>query len=183
MRRPELAWAGVLLIVGGALLVYLRAPRALYVEAGGGIPEIILPVLGSAGPPRSLHATIRGLPAVVVFFDSSEDKDGARIAELERLDANVRPMSVQVVGIAVDPDPAKADAFLKSLGVHFLVLSDPGGRGAREVFRIKRLPEGYIVDQAGRVAAAFPDAIHWVTPEVATAIAQVLPRGVARRVR
>jgi hypothetical protein len=182
MRRSDLLWAGLLLVVAGGLLVILLAPPATYIKVGGGVPNLTLPILGGPGT-QSIFA-LRGLPLLLVFLDTRDDADGVQIQQLTRLSGAVLPLGVRLIMVAVDPDPGRADQFLKRFGVRFQVLSDPGGEKARELYHIRAFPEGYLLEQSGRVKAVFPATTRWITPDMARLVLDVLPaRGPMRVVR
>jgi peroxiredoxin len=181
MTRRDLIWAGILLIVAGCLVALLLSPPATYVRVGGGAPDLTLPVLGGPGT-RSIWG-LHGLPMLLVFFDTKDDPGASQTLELQRLYLGLLPRGLRVVGVVVDEDANAADRFLKRAGVTFLVLSDPGGRAARDTYHIKSFPEGYLVEQSGRVAGVFPGTRTWITPQIAEIIGQILPRNGPRRVR
>jgi len=181
MTKRELVWAAVLLLVAGGLLALLLAPRATYIQAGGGVPNLTLPVLG--GPGQQSVYGFRGLPLLLIFLDTRSDPDGAQVLQLERLSEALRPRAVRLVVVATDPDPAQADRFLQKMHVRFLVLSDPSGVKAREVYHIQSFPEGYLLEQTGRVKTVFPGTTRWITPDVVTPILEALAKGVPRRVQ
>jgi peroxiredoxin len=180
MTRRDLAWAALLVVVVCALLLYLRAPRATYIKVGGGLPNLTLPILGAPGS-QSIEG-LRGLPLLLVFFDTKSDSAPGQIPKIQKLYSYFFPRTLRVVGVAVDSDAKAADLFLKEARVSFLVLSDPGAKAARGVFHIESFPEAYLVEQSGRVDAVFPGPVDWLTAEMDTLISRTLPRGSPRKV-
>jgi hypothetical protein len=181
MSRREILWALGLLAVVTVLIVLMLAPRATFVRAGEAAPNLTLPILGAPGE-QSIVA-LRGLPLLLIFFDTRTDQNGWQIQQLVRLWGALEPRGARMAMVAVDPDPVAAGAFLKSVGARFLGLSDPGGKKAQEVYHSHAFPEGYLIEQAGRVKAVFPGTTEWITPEIVTLIDNTLPAGNPRRIR
>ena len=181
MSRREILWALGLLAVVSGLMVLMLAPRATFVRAGEAAPNLTLPIMG--GPGEQSIVALKGLPLLLVFFDTRTDHNGWQTQELVRLWGALEPRGSRLVMVAVDPDQAAAEAFLRRMGARFLVLSDPGGKQSREVYHIQSFPEGYLVEQTGRVMAVFPGTTEWITPEIVTLLDKTLPPGRPRRVR
>ena len=57
----------------------------------------------------------------------------------------------------------------------FLVLEDPGGPALRQAYGSWKLPEAYLIDASGTVAAVWLGSVQWSGTEVQEAIQRVLP--------
>lgn len=167
---------------GAALLAPpVPAGQLLMTAAPVPAPSIDLPAAG--GGSVSLAAS-RGQVVVVNFWASWCQ---ACVQELPSLVALARegsashPRRLRVVAVSVDEAPGAAERFfaISSFGGQpdgLIVALDPGGSGAARAFSCTgrgacraedlRLPETYIVDREGRIAAFVVGAIDWTTPAV-----------------
>ena len=69
---------------------------------------------------------------------------------LEQLQARYGPLGFTLLGVNVEPDPAAASAWLKSVTVTFPILFDTRNAVA-ESFGVQGMPSSVFVDREGRV--------------------------------
>lgn len=112
-------------------------------------PSFNLPILDGNGEMLDL-ATLRGKPVVLNFWATWCDTCGYEHPALSRL-ARAYTGRVQFVGVAYLDTEDNLRKWLKSHGgAHFPTVIDVG-TSAAVAFGVGRLPETYLVDQAGIV--------------------------------
>jgi peroxiredoxin len=170
---------GVRLLVAAAVVVvvvvgfwWLLAPEATLVKVGHQAPDLELPSLGGEGKTRL--SSFRGRPLLLVMFLSECRLCEAQMGEIERLHRRMLPEGLQVIGVSADADRAALIAFVRKHQVTFPVLEDPGGPALRQAYGSWRLPEAYLIDASGKVAAVWLGAVRWGGREVQDAIGGVL---------
>jgi peroxiredoxin len=121
-----------------------------------------LPILGSSGT-RSLES-FRGKVVVLNVFASWCELCKAETAALEQAQAVVASQGATVLGVTYLDNSAAAEAFVRAAHITYPVLRDDRGSFVRS-FDISAVPETFIIDRRGRIAAAQPGQIddRWLT--------------------
>jgi cytochrome c biogenesis protein CcmG, thiol:disulfide interchange protein DsbE len=161
-RRPAslgrtLAMAGVALFVAGLLALVAFQMRRNGPLAAGRVGE------GERAPDFTLHtfdgqtinlANLRGQVVVVNFWASWCVPCEAEAVELENAWQQYRDRGVMFLGVDYVDTEREALAFLDEFGVTY-----PSGPDLRtEIshrFRVRQVPETFVVDQTGTLAAVF----------------------------
>jgi peroxiredoxin len=164
-----------------AAVVFLGAPRTTHVKAGQAAPDLNLPEVGRSSR-RIRVAELRGLPLLLVFFDTASPSGKPQISQIEALFRQYQPRGFRVVGVAVDADPLAADRFLSALGTSFPVVSDPGGAAVKAAYGTTDFPEAYLIEITGRVRAVYPGPVGWGSDAVQHAVDSTLHRNAPRPV-
>jgi len=157
-RRSRARWiAGFVLVAVAALVVVLAMRPAADSETpasplvGRPAPE----VRGTALDGRSVDlAAMRGRWVVVNFFATWGVPCRQEHPELKAYtEAHTGPQSPAVIAIAYDEnDIASARSFFAQNGGSWPVVPDAGGHAAVD-YGVRGLPESYVVDPAGNIAA------------------------------
>jgi peroxiredoxin len=117
------------------------------VAPGDVVPEIAGPML--AGEPLRL-SQLRGKVVLVDFWASY---CGIAMPEIDRLRDELHALGYadrfEVLGVTVDQDTAKAEAFLKRTPVRYPIISDLLNVASQR-FGVWRLPATYLLDPEGR---------------------------------
>lgn len=138
--------------MGCALGVEAQAPARppVGVSPGDVVPEIAGPML--AGAPLRL-SQLRGKVVLVDFWASYCGPCVIAMPEIDRLRREIHALGYadrfEVLGVTVDQDTAKAEAFLQRTPVDYPVISDLLNVASRR-FGVWRLPASYLVDSEGR---------------------------------
>jgi peroxiredoxin len=170
IRALAAAALGLVVVVG---FWWLRAPASTQVRVGQQAPDLELLPLGASHPARL--SSFRGHPVLMVMFLSNCHLCEAEIPEIERLNRRMLPHGLTVIGVAADEDRAALERFVQRHQVTFTVLQDPGGRALRQAWGSWKLPETYLIDASGKVAAVWLGGANWSGDAVRDAIAKVLP--------
>jgi thiol-disulfide isomerase/thioredoxin len=113
-----------------------------------GEPAPALPAAVLQAPKLTL-ADLRGGPALINFWASWCDPCREEAAELERFYSSL-PKHAHLVGVDYTDQEGPAQAFIKTYGWTFSVLSDPNGIfGAK--YRFTGLPSTVVLDAKGRI--------------------------------
>jgi peroxiredoxin len=152
-----LAASVALTLVLGVL--YIQAPPATPVKAGEPAPDVDLMSTGG----RVRLSGLRGVPVLLVLFDSSWSLSRVYIVEIERLHRLYAPVGLAVLGIGLDKDAEALAAFKKKYEITFPVLQDAGGRVIGPIYGVprKETPWVYILSPTGRVEAVYADLKRW----------------------
>jgi peroxiredoxin len=169
--RSLLAVAIVVGVVVG--LWWFRSPDATLVKVGQQAPDLELPSLGAASKTRL--SSFRGRPVLLVMFLSDCRLCEAEIPAIEGLHRRLLPRGLAVIGVSADQERASLERFVQRHQVTFIVLEDPGGRALRQAYGTWQLPEAYLIDASGKVAAVWLGSVKWSGPEVRDAIESLLP--------
>jgi peroxiredoxin len=187
MLRGRLAPEGPYLkgLVGGLVALgivfgylFLTAPEASKVKPGMQAPELELP---SRGQDRVRLSEYRGQPVLLTFFMSHCAICEREVPQIERLHRELASRGLMVLGVAVDGDYAAREGFLRRNGITFGVLYDPHADKMDELFGSRKVPESYLIDAGGRIAAVWLGSVDWRSPEVRRRILGVLPAAPAGR--
>jgi peroxiredoxin len=98
--------------------------------------------------------------------------------ELQALAREYGPRGLRVIGVSIDMRGAE-DAirgFLEDHGIGFTILHDPDERVTR-AFRAAGVPETYLIDREGRLAARWIGKLKPGAPDVRERVEQVLGEG------
>jgi peroxiredoxin len=170
LRALAAAAIGLVVVVG---FWWLRSPESTQVKVGQEAPDLELLSLGAADKTRL--SSFRGRPVLLVMFLSNCHLCEEEIPEIERLNRRMLPRGLTVIGVAADEDRTALERFVQRHQVTFPVLQDPGGHALREAWGSWKLPETYLIDASGKVAAVWLGAVNWNADAVRDAIAKVLP--------
>jgi peroxiredoxin len=170
LRALGAAVVGVALVVG---FWWLRSPEATKVKVGDPSPDLELRSLGATE--KSRLSSFRGRPVLLVMFFSNCHLCEAEMPEIERLNRMMLPRGLLVVGVSADEDRAALQRFVQRHQVTFPVLEDPGGHALRQAYGSWRLPEAYLIDASGKVAAVWLGSVKWQDRDVQDAIVKLLP--------
>jgi peroxiredoxin len=123
------------------------------------------PLLGHEAPDFALHAIAgenvrlsehRGEVVVLSFWGSRCTPCRAQLAALNRSFGTYRSAGMQIYGIGVDDDPARALAFARGENLAFALLLDPSKAVSRS-YEVDNLPMTLLVDRGGIVRHVFRD--------------------------
>ena len=155
MKRPWLRALAAALVAGAAVVGYWwsRAPQATRIKAGERAPELELLSIGAVAPTRI--SQFRGRPVLLLMFVEHCPACQEAIPRVERLHREFSKRGLVTLGVAADHDMSAAENFVRTLGVTFFVLQDPGGRAIKEAYGTSRLPELYLIDGTGTVQAVY----------------------------
>jgi len=93
----------------------------------------------------------RGLITVIDFWSTSCEPCMKAMPDLERIWQRHRGAGLQVVGVAIDEEPAEIQRMLPSLGVTFPMLID-SAQVLSGPYRVgSRVPATFVLDRQGRV--------------------------------
>jgi peroxiredoxin len=169
-QKPVVGAAVAVAVILGAL--YLRAPESTKVKVGMQAPD--LPLVGERGGEQRL-STYRGRPVLLAFFMSDCEICQEEIPELELLNREFRTQGLVVLGVSVDADFAAYKSFLLKKNLTFGVFRDPGGTRILEYFGSHKLPEAYLIDATGQVAAVWLGSVRWRSQAIRERLTDVLP--------
>jgi cytochrome c biogenesis protein CcmG/thiol:disulfide interchange protein DsbE len=177
-ERAGAAWKKPLVGAGVALLVFLgyfvfTSPESTKIKVGMPAPELDLPSLGTGTMKLS---SFRGKPLLLFFFMADCALCEKEVPQVELLSRELRQRGLLVVGVTVDRDYAVSQSFLKRHDVSFGIFRDPNGDAVYQAFGSYKMPEAYLIDSAGKVAAVWLGAVDWRSPKVRAKIDEVLPR-------
>lgn len=150
-------WLALIPLVGlvllGVLFVGFSLKRNPQVQpsamVGRAVPDLALPVL-ETGQPIPIRQAVNG-PYLVNFYASWCAPCEVEAPALMRLKAR----GVTLVGVAYKDAPENSRAFLGRVGDPFAVrVLDRDGRAGLE-FGVTGVPESYLVDGGGTIAAKF----------------------------
>jgi len=170
MRSALAAVVAVAVAVG---VWWLRAPEATLVKVGQQAPDLELPSLG--GTAKTRLSSFRGRPVLLVMFMSGCHICDTEMPGLERLHRMMLPRGLTVIGVSADTVRADLERFVQRHQVTFPVLEDPGGPALRQAYGSWRLPEAYLIDASGKVAAVWLGSVQWNSVDVREAITRLLP--------
>jgi len=171
LLRPLVAAAVALLLVLG--FWYFRSPETTMIKAGMAAPDLEL-TSGSLGRKGRL-SSFRGKPVLLVFFMSSCHICATELPQVERLYRELRTRGLVVLGVSVDADYTTRETFLRETGITFGVMQDPNGEAIRQAYGSYKMPEAYLIDPQGQVAAVYVGSVNWRGPEVREQIEKLLP--------
>jgi peroxiredoxin len=168
---PGLAAAVALFVIVGAW--YLNAPEATLVKVGMTAPDMEL--VGELGGVQRL-STYRGQAVLLVFFMSDCHICQEDIPQLELVNREFRNKGLAVLGVNVDADFTAYKSFILKNSLTFGMYRDPGGPRILEAFGSYQLPEAYLIDTEGKVAAVWLGKVEWRSRSVRERILDVLPK-------
>ena len=165
-RRGRARWIWVAAVVAGAGML-----AALFGYGLGTDPTVIRsPLIGRPAPGFDLRfldgtrsislAALRGHVVVVNFWASWCGPCRTEHDDLEATWERYRSQGVVVVGVTYQDRVPSALAFFRDLGGDWPLLADPGSRTAL-AYGITGVPETFVIDGRGRVAAKFVGAVRY----------------------
>lgn len=131
---------------------------------------VALPMLGSSGT-RSLES-FRGKVVVLSVFASWCEPCKAQTTALEQAQAHIAEQAT-VLGVTYEDRSAASEAFVRAEHITYPVLRDPSGRFVRSFGVVTGVPETFVIDRLGRIAAVrrYPVSARWLEQT----LARVLP--------
>ncbi|MGH2895626.1 MAG: TlpA family protein disulfide reductase, partial [Solirubrobacteraceae bacterium] len=125
--------------------------------------KLALPILGSSAT-RSLES-FRGKVVMLSVFASWCQLCKAQTTALEQAQAVIAGQGATVVGVTYEDNSAAAEAFVRATHITYPVLGDPTARFVRSFGVLRGVPETFIIDRRGRIAAvrAGPIDDRWLT--------------------
>ena len=169
--RSALAVGVTLAVVLG--FWWLRSPESTLVKVGQPAPDLELQSLGATTKTRL--SSFRGRPVLLIMFLSNCHLCDEEMPEIERLQRQMLPRGLTVIGVSADAERAALQRFVERHQITFPVLEDPGGAALRQAYGSWRLPEAYLIDASGKVAAVWLGSVEWSGPEVKDTITRLLP--------
>ena len=170
MRSALAAVVTVAVVVG---FWWLRSPEATLVKVGQQAPDLELRSLGATSNTRL--SSFRGHPVLLVMFMSACHLCDAEMPQIERLHRQMLPRGLMVIGVSADTARADLQRFVQRHEVTFPVLEDPGGPALRQAYGSWKLPEAYLIDASGKVAAVWLGSVRWNSVDVRETITRLLP--------
>lgn len=125
----------------------VAAPSVRSLEVGQVIPPFSLPGLSASG--ELDRDALRGRLVYLDFWASWCGPCRYSMPALDELHHEFHSRGFSVVAISLDHDRTEASDFLKRFPVSYPVLL--GGGGIYRQFAIEGLPQGYLLDQDGRI--------------------------------
>ena len=177
MKRQTVIGAVLAAVVAVIVVVgywWARAPEATLVKVGHQAPDLELPSLGAASGKTRL-SSFRGRPVLLVMFMSTCHICDEEMPGLERLHRRLLPRGLAVIGVSADTDRAALQKFVERHQITFTLLEDPGGPALRQAYGSWKLPEAYLIDAQGKVAAVWLGSVRWDGRDVSEAITPLLP--------
>ena len=163
MSRPQvislfrIASATVIGIVLWILLAHiLREPHAIV--AGDSAPNFAINIRN--GSPITLKS-VRGRVVVLNFWASWCIPYIQEMPSLNEFQNALGQSGVVVLGISIDDDEQAYDQFLSRFGVNFETARDPS-RKISSQYGTFQIPETYIIDKEGKVAAKIVSSHNWM---------------------
>jgi cytochrome c biogenesis protein CcmG/thiol:disulfide interchange protein DsbE len=149
--RSLLAFLGVCAVIG--LLAFgLLSKGSARLEVGDPVPDRELPVLGGKGEGKI--ADYRGEWVLVNLWASWCPPCRQEAPVLERFWRSHRDRGITVLGINVQDNEEDALAFLREFGATYPELRSIGAERS-EAFGTGGVPENFLVDPHGRLAASW----------------------------
>ena len=176
MKREAAVRSAVAVAVALAVVVgfwWLRSPESTLVKVGHQAPDLELTSLGATKKTRL--SSFRGRPVLLVMFKSGCDLCDEEMPQIERLHRRLLPRGLAVIGVSADTDRAALARFVERQQITFPVLEDPNASALRQAYGSYKLPEAYLIDASGTVAAVWLGSVPWSGPEVQEAIRRLLP--------
>ncbi len=175
---PKRRWLTPLLGALTALAVilgvwYLNAPESSQVRVGMTAPELEL--VTETGASQRLSSW-RGHPVLLVFFMSDCEICQEDIPQLELVNREFRARGLVVLGVNVDAEFTAYKSFIVKNQLTFGMYRDPGAVRIQQSFGSYRLPEAYLIDPMGQVAAVWLGKVQWRSEDVRDRIVGLLPR-------
>lgn len=152
--------AGVVVVAG----LYVRAPRATRVQVGDNAPDFELPY--AAGGKATRLSANRGSPTLLVFFDTRWPESDEYLRHLERMHRRYSRRGLRALAVALDPDAAVVQEFVRRNEMTFSVVSDPLAAKLGPLYGTPRDPEAYLLDPSGRVEAVLLERVDGTSPTV-----------------
>jgi peroxiredoxin len=160
VKRPlRLVALGALAIL--VTLFSLRRAGEPGLVVGEAAPALRLPSLAGG------EVDLKSFRGHVVLLDFWATWCPACIEEMPSLVALHRMLAGEglvVVGVSVDENPHALRRFVEEHGVGFLVLRDPSGLFAEQVYRTVEFPTSYVIDAEGIVRERFVGPVRWDAP-------------------
>ncbi|MDD9939509.1 MAG: TlpA disulfide reductase family protein [Myxococcales bacterium] len=102
-----------------------------------------------AGKPVSLTG-LKGRVVLIDFWASWCAPCKEEMPVLQKLNKKYGKKGLSILGVSVDDEADKAKAFIKKMGVTFLIMHDKG-HAIAERYKPAKMPTSFIVDRAGKI--------------------------------
>ncbi len=131
-----------------ALLLVHGVSQAADIKPGAAAPNCKLALLdGSAA--KDL-AQFKGKVVYVDFWASWCGPCAQSFPFMNKLQGDLKPKGLEIVGVNLDEEPGEANAFLAKTPARFTVMADASGQCPQE-FGVKAMPSSYLIDRKGVV--------------------------------
>lgn len=149
----------------------LDAKLARGIDPGAPDATVAMPFLGRSGAEDL--ADLRGKVVVINVFASWCTQCGGEAPVLERTQKQIAPLRATVIGVTYEDASPDSEQFVRSHGITYPVLRDASGDFSR-AFGASGVPETYVIDRQGRVAAIrrYPITASWLGHTLAPLLAQ-----------
>ena len=146
--------------------VLLRCAAAAAVTAGAvALAQPPYSLIARPAPDFTLHASSggnvrlsehKGDVVVLSFWSSGCGTCAGQLAALNRSLATYRSAGLDVYGVSVDDEPARAEAYARGARLEFPLLLDPGKTVGR-AYQVDNLPMTVLIDRGGTVRSVLRD--------------------------
>jgi peroxiredoxin len=146
--------------------VLLRcAAAAALAAAGVAAAQPEYPLIAQTAPDFTLHAAVggnvrlsehRGEVVVLCFWSSACSSCRTQLAALSRSLATYRSAGLEIYGIGVDDEPARALEYARRSAVAFPMLLDPA-KAVSRAYQVDNLPMTVLIDRSGIVRDVLRD--------------------------
>ncbi len=187
MERKLALGAGLLILVALLAAVESRGSETVRLSMVEDIQALDAEIADRPAPPWSLTTldgkpisldSLRGKVVFLNFWASWCPPCREEMPSMEQLARKYQGRDLVMVAISQDTDRAQLDAFLKSFmpqGQPVMQIAiDPSAGKISQSYGTKLLPETYIIDRQGRIAARFVNKYDWMRPEVDRFIERLL---------
>ncbi len=153
--------------------VSLEGRRGYGLKKGDLAPLLRLPTLD--GGIVDL-ASFRGKLVVLNFWATWCPPCVEEMPSLEKLHRALAQEGLVVIGVSVDEDEVTLRSFVQKVGVTFLILRDPGGRGPTTAYNTTGYPETFVLDPQGVLLDKYIGPAEWATPAAIDHFRELLRR-------
>lgn len=135
---------------GIVLSSLLFSAPVMAVDPGDSAPDFKLDAIKNYDEPELDLASYKGKVLYVDFWASWCGPCQKSFPVLNELRASYKDKGFEVIGVNLDERVSDAGKFLKKYPVDFPIVADESGE-IGEVYKVKGMPSGYIVDKTGIV--------------------------------
>ena len=142
----------IILAINNALMKPIKrssTPHAARQDA----PELTLPL--EAGKPAVALSSLKGKVVILDFWATWCGPCRESIPDVEHLYEKYHGQGLEVVGISMDDTMEPVPQTVKQLGMTYPVVLGRDIPDLRSKFEVRGIPQMYVVDKQGQIAAAF----------------------------